>query len=373
MMRILVIGAGPAGLAAAKNFLQLGLNVEVVERHDDVGGLWYFGSLGSVAYTNLHLNSSKQFSEFSDWPMPEDYPLFPSHRQAWEYLKSYAHHFRIYEIIRFNCTVTKVSSLPNGGWRVSFQEHPEKEYDIVIVASGFHQHPDYPDFYDDFKNSTIRCIHSCEYRSPQQLQEKTVLVVGCGNSAADIAVDAAMVARKTFISIRTGHYFLPKTVLGYPVDQFAAFFIKLRIPLFIRRLLFRQLLKVLVGDPSRYGFPKPQYRLLDYPPLLGTELLNQTQHGRIEPVAEVVALEKQTIVLKNQRRLDNVDLVIFCTGYQPTVPYLAHQYLNWHHHGPELSLYMFHPDRDDLFILGNLEIPYHLWQQPYLSYLQLIQ
>src|SRR5262245_34932862 len=100
-----IIGAGSSGLAAAKNFLAAGIPFDCLEREDDLGGNWNFGKPHSSVYASTHLISSKPLTEYTDFPMPEEWPEYPSHEQALEYFRSYARHFGLYEHIQFKTAV----------------------------------------------------------------------------------------------------------------------------------------------------------------------------------------------------------------------------------------------------------------------------
>src|SRR5580693_4285358 len=91
-----IIGAGSSGLTVAKNLRAAGLAFDCLEREDDVGGNWYYGKPHSSIYRSTHLISSKPLTEYCDFPMPEEYPDYPNHRDVWEYLRSYARHFDLY-------------------------------------------------------------------------------------------------------------------------------------------------------------------------------------------------------------------------------------------------------------------------------------
>ncbi|HEX5515844.1 MAG TPA: NAD(P)-binding protein, partial [Gammaproteobacteria bacterium] len=120
--RVCVIGAGPSGIAAAKNCLQFALDVVVFEKNDKVGGNWVFNSKTghSSVYENTHIISSKVWSEYEDFPMPDDYPEYPNHRQLQAYFESYARHFGVYQHIRFNHTVQHVGRTLDGLWQVRY-------------------------------------------------------------------------------------------------------------------------------------------------------------------------------------------------------------------------------------------------------------
>ena len=100
-----ILGAGSSGLAAAKNFREAGIPFDCLERQDDIGGNWYFGSPASRVYASTHLVSSKRLTEYSDFPMPEEWAAYPSHRQTLEYLRAYARRFGLYEDIEFETAV----------------------------------------------------------------------------------------------------------------------------------------------------------------------------------------------------------------------------------------------------------------------------
>src|SRR5687768_14836146 len=106
---IAIIGAGPAGLATAKTFRQQGLSVEIIEREDDVGGNWYFGRPSSSVCHSTQMISSKRMSQLADFPMPKEYPPYPSHRQVLSYLRDYARHFGLYDVTRFQTEVKRVA------------------------------------------------------------------------------------------------------------------------------------------------------------------------------------------------------------------------------------------------------------------------
>ena len=106
-----IIGAGSSGIAAAKNFLAAGIPFDCLEREDDIGGNWYFGAPCSRVYASTHLVSSKALTEYSDFPMPAEWPEYPSHRQALQYLREYARAFGLYERIEFGVGVERAKPL----------------------------------------------------------------------------------------------------------------------------------------------------------------------------------------------------------------------------------------------------------------------
>ena len=92
--KVCIIGAGSSGLAAAKTFAERGIPFDCLEREDDIGGLWNETTGTGVVYDTTYLVSSRKYTGFEDYPMPEEYPTYPSHREALAYLRDYAQNFR---------------------------------------------------------------------------------------------------------------------------------------------------------------------------------------------------------------------------------------------------------------------------------------
>ena len=149
-VQVCVIGAGPSGIAAAKNAIRFGFDVVVFEKNDKVCGNWVFNAdTGhSSVYENTHIISSKTWSEYEDFPMPDHYPDYPSHRHLQAYFESYARHFHVYERIRFKHTVTRVTRTDEGKWAVVYTdeagETDTETFDQLMVANGHHWNPKYP-------------------------------------------------------------------------------------------------------------------------------------------------------------------------------------------------------------------------------------
>ncbi len=209
--KLLVIGAGPIGLAMAKALNERGIAYDHVDAGPGIGGNWRHG-----LYANVHIVSSKRTTAFADFPMPEDYPDFPSAAQMLRYLESYARRFGLDERVECGRQVTAVRPLPNDTWRVVLDGREERHYKGVVVCNGHHRAPRWPSYPGQ---ETANIIHAHDYREPAQLAGKRVLVIGGGNSACDIASEAARVGLSSDMSLRSGYWFLPKTFLGRPLTD----------------------------------------------------------------------------------------------------------------------------------------------------------
>src|SRR5438067_1309392 len=216
--RVCVIGAGPCGLTAVKNLLAAEVyNVVCYDEGDAIGGNWVFSEAKSrtSVYFSTHIISSKRLSEFEDYPMPADYPDFPSHRQLRTYFDSYAAHFGLEPYIRLRTRVERAQLGSDGRWSVSLSGGGQEIFDHLIVCSGHHREPYVPEHAGEF---TGEVLHSRDFKRGERFRDRRVLVIGGGNSACDIAVDISRVAARTCISFRRGYYIVPKLLFGRPID-----------------------------------------------------------------------------------------------------------------------------------------------------------
>ena len=224
-MRVCIIGAGPSGLAAAKNCLQAGLDFTIFEKNDKVGGNWVFNSKTghSSVYENTHLISSKTWSEYEDFPMPDEYPDYPNHSQMQQYFESYAKHFAIFPRISFDHTVEQVERRGDGKWLISYSHAgatTSDVFDYLMIANGHHNVPKYPEYPGTYSGYFL---HSHDFKTVDEFwRGKRILIIGAGNSACDIAVESARVSRTVGMSMRSPQWIFPKFIFGQPGDVFAA-------------------------------------------------------------------------------------------------------------------------------------------------------
>lgn len=355
--RLCVIGAGPSGLATVKALRDRGLACDCFERQDDVGGNWYFGKPNSSVYRSTHLISSKRLTEFKDFPMPKDYPPYPSHVQVLEYLRAYAREFRLYDDIHLNRSVERIEP-DQGGWIVKLaEETAPRHYARVFIANGHHWSPRWPTFPGALTGETM---HAHDYKSPEVLAGRRVLVIGAGNSGCDIAVEAAQHAAAAFISVRRGYHFLPKFMHGKPIDILGLNLQRLRFPLWLRRLISAALVRMVLGPPQRFGLPRPDHKLFETHPIINSQLFYQLGHGRIRAKPDAAQFDGEEVVFVDGSR-EQVDLVIFATGYDVRFPFIDESLMNWRDGFPDLHLFAFHPERDDLFVIGMIQPNGGLW------------
>ncbi len=360
-VRYAVIGAGPHGLSALKALLQNGIDADGFEREAEVGGNWNFGAENSRVYQSTHLISSKPFTQFPDFPMPDRFPDYPSHAQIKEYFTSYARHFGLLDRIRFQTDVVRVTPIDGGAtWLVTTRDRvsgveTSAEYAGVVIANGHNWNPKMP-HYPGQETFGGEIIHSAEYKGADILRGRRVLVVGAGNTGCDVAVDSAQNAAATWHSTRRGYYYNPKFVMGRPSDQTADLLLALRLPLALRRQAFKTTLKLTVGDFAKFGLKKPDHEFFETHPIVNQQLVYYVGHGDITPADDIDHFDADGVVFTDGRRAD-VDLVVFCTGYLVTFPFLpdAEEQLNWQGDHPVLALQVFTPRHRNLFVSGLIQ------------------
>ncbi len=347
-----VIGAGPMGLACARNLQRAGLDFVGLELHADVGGLWDIDNPHSTMYDSAHLISSRRMTEFAEFPMRESVAAYPHHREVHDYLSAYADHFDLRRHYEFGTRVLEAT--PDGnGWRL-VTEHDgvraERWFDGLLVASGTLHTPHLPELPGDFAGEVL---HSADYRSAEVFEGKRVLVVGCGNSGADIAVDAVHRAERVDLSVRRGYHFLPKFIAGRPVDTLGG---RLRLPRGLKQRVDAALIRAAAGRPSDFGLPDPDYRLYESHPVVNSLVLHHLGHGDITARRDIAAIDGHTVRFGDGEQGD-YDLILLATGYELDYPFLDRSLLNWPDDAdaPRLYLNVFHPERDNLFMMGMVE------------------
>jgi len=338
---VLVVGAGPAGLAAARALKARGLAYDQIEQLNGVGGIWDIDAPGTPMYETAHFNSSKTQSAFHGFPMSAELPDYPSHRQILSYLRDFADAHGLTEHIEFGTAVEELVQDDDGTWIVQLSDGRRRRYDGVLCCSGTQWVPSLPDLPGSFDGEVM---HSIDYRNMDQLRGRRVLVIGGGNSACDIVVDASRVAERAVISMRRGYWFIPKHVLGVPADVFAAN--GPHLPARLQQALFGTVLKVLYGSPDRWGLPKPDHRLFETHPVLNSHLYLALQHGDVTPRPGIADIKGSTVSFTDGTSED-VDLIIAATGYKHSVPY-AQTYFGSEQH-PDLYLTAFSREYEGLF------------------------
>ena len=149
MAEVCIVGGGPAGMAMARALLRQGVSFEVFERHDDVGGLWDPENPGTPVYQSAHFISSKTQSHYFDFPMPDDYPHYPSNRQILDYQRAFVDAHGLRDHVTFGVEVELAEPIASG-WRVHLSTGETREYGHLVAANGTNWHAVMPEFEGQF-------------------------------------------------------------------------------------------------------------------------------------------------------------------------------------------------------------------------------
>ncbi len=350
--RACVIGAGSSGITAIKALDDRGIPFDCFEKSDRIGGNWVFGNRNgmSSSYSTLHINTSRERMEYADYPMPASYPDFPRHDQIARYFDDYVDHFGLRDRIAFQTGVQHATRLDDGVWEIALDSGETRRYDALLVASGHHWDPRWPEppIPGSFGGEIIHAHH---YKDPSQLEGKRVVVVGMGNSAMDIAVDASYHAASTTLVARRGVHVVPKYILGRPLDA-GVRPSRLPFPWLLHGM--EVVLRLTVGSMERYGLPAPDHRLGQTHPTVSTRILDRLAHGEIAVKRQIAQLAGDRVRYADGSE-QAADLIVCCTGYRITFPFFDERFLAAPDN--ELVLYkrMFAPAHPGLYLIGFIQ------------------
>jgi NADPH-dependent 2,4-dienoyl-CoA reductase/sulfur reductase-like enzyme len=319
---VVIVGAGPAGLAAAVALKDRGIPAVVLDQSDSVASSW------RRRYDRLRLNTCRPFSHLPKRRFPKGTPMFPSRDQLIEHLERHAGEDGIE--LRMETRVERIDRA-NGGWALETSAG-ELRTPQVIAATGFEQEPIVPDWSGRgaFKGELM---HSSEYRNPEPFKGRRVLVVGPGCSGMEIAYDLTEGgASKVWLSARTPPNILMRTGPGgLPGDVIGVTL--LRLPPRIGDAIARFGRKQDLGDLTEYGLPIPAEGVMSRlrrtgqaPAIVDMEVIEAIKAGRIEMVRGVESLDETGVQLADGARAEP-DAVICATGYgrvlEPLVGHLG--------------------------------------------------
>src|SRR3954447_4112043 len=351
-----VIGAGSSGIAAAKALHERSVPFDCFEKGDRVGGNWVFRNKNgmSSAYRHLHINTSRDRMEYSDFPMPKSYPDFPHHTQIAAYFDDYVEHFGFRHRIAFETGVEHAERTA-GGWEVTLDDGQAERYDMLVVANGHHWNPRWPEPESPGQSGfTGEQVHAHHYVDAQPFKDRRVLVVGIGNSAMDIATEASYLAEHVTLSSRRGAYVLPKYLFGKPLDQIGVNRFTGAVPFAARRGILSALYRLGVGKVEDYGLPKPDHRIGEAHPTISADFLNRIVHGEVDHKPNVTSFDGATVTFEDGTSGD-YDVVVWCTGYKVTFPFFDEDFLSAPENDLPLFRRMWHPEIEGLAFFGLLQ------------------
>ena len=333
MLDSVIVGAGPAGLAASRELAERGLEHRVLEKGEGPGHCW------AHLYDSLRLHTGKHLSGLPGRPFPDSAPLFVPRDVFVAYLRDYADHFRLPVVPE--CAVHRIAPGgrpgedraavrpgPDGGGREqSRSRHPGPDHweietergllraRTVVVATGILSNPHTPRFrgQEDFPG---KIVHSVEYRRPGPFVGRRVLVVGAGNSAGEIAPELARAGAEVTVAIRSGANVVPRTVLGIPV-QYLAWGV-LKLPHRAREVIVKAFGQATRAVRGELPFPRPEGSPLDSIPLIGFGLVNAIRSGAVKLKGGIEGMSRDGVTFEDGAT-EPFDDVILATGYRPAL------------------------------------------------------
>jgi Flavin-binding monooxygenase-like len=351
--RVAVIGAGSSGLPVVRALREPGIAVECFERSSDVGGLWRYGNDNGLsgAYASLRTNVSRSRMAFPGFPMPESYGDFPHHSEMAAYLGAYADAYGLRTSIRFGTTVERLEPAADGRWWITLADGSRRSFDAVVVATGLFWSPRFARHPGTFEGAIS---HSHEYRTPEPFAGRRVLVVGAGQSAAEIAVEVSAVTRRTLMSVRGGAHVIPRLLGGRPYDAADVSPLN-RLPWRLLNAIYGMRVSRALGRAPA-SWPLPAGRILEGIPIVSSDLIPALRRGDVvvKPAIDRFDGDRVHFVDGSEERVDHV---VHATGYRISVPFLSSALLPAD--GRELPLYrrIVAPDVVGLYFAGFVDAP----------------
>ncbi|MFI0512591.1 flavin-containing monooxygenase [Streptomyces sp. WSLK1-5] len=307
---VYVIGGGPAGLSVAHALRARGVRAVVLEKSEQVGASW------RRHYDRLHLHTTRRLSALPGLPMPRRFGRWVSRDDVVRYLEKYAEFHELETVT--GVEVSRVERTPDGtGWLLHATGGRELTGAAVVVATGYNHTPLLPDWpgREEYKGELL---HAGEYRNPAPWAGRDVLVVGVGNTGAEIAVDLAEGgASRVRLSVRTAPHIVRRSTAGWAA-QYTGVLVR-RLPVGLVDRLARPMARLSVPDLSAHGLPRPDTGLYSRVkegaiPVQDVGLVDAVRTGRVEVVAAVEGFEDDKVLLADGTRV-TPDAVIAATGY----------------------------------------------------------
>ncbi len=308
---VYVVGGGPGGLSVAYALRARGVRAVVLERSERVGDSW------RRHYDRLHLHTTRRRSALPGLPMPRRFGRWPSRDDVVRYLEKYAEHHRL-EIVT-GVEVSRVERTPDGtGWLLRATGGRELTGAAVVVATGFNHTPRIPDW-PGRETYTGEFLHASGYRNAKPFAGRDVLVVGVGNTGAEIAVDLVEGgASRVRLAVRTPPHIVRRSTAGWPAQYSGILVRRLPVPLVDR--ISRLQARIAVPDLSGHGLPRPETGLYSRVregaiPVQDVGLIDAVRKGAVDVVAAVKGFEEGEVLLADGERVAP-DAVIAATGYE---------------------------------------------------------
>ena len=302
----IIIGAGPAGLAVAGRMKQNNVPFRILEQSQNIANSWH------QHYDRLHLHTIKSLSHLPGMKFPSDYPTYVPRKKLIEYYQGYTKHFNIEPDLDMEVISVKRNE---DVWHVK----TNKESLIaksVIFATGINRKPFCPNWPGKEKfEGTI--LHSSKYKNPNPFNAKKVLVIGMGNTGAEIAFDLSENNVETYLSVRSPVNIVPRDINGNPVQSTSKILAKLPFGNWIGK----KVAELVIGDLSSYGlemskdYPVKQLMETGKTPIIDIGTVKNIKNGKIKILPDLKSFKKNKICFIDEREMP-FDAVILATGYR---------------------------------------------------------
>lgn len=306
---VAIIGAGPAGLAVAACLRQAGVDFVLLEKEAQAAPAW------RSHYERVHLHTTKRYSSLPFVPFPKDYPRYVPRDLFADYLDAYAQRFDLRP--RFGQTVRMITRQARG-WHVEATSGA-LHASHVVIASGYNAEPLMPGFAgaDAFRGQRL---HSADYRNATPFAGQSVLIVGMGNTGAEIALDLVEGGARPTISVRGGVHIVPRELLGVPI-QVVGMAARL-MPQRINDALFPVILDLALGRLEKYGLKRPSQGMLQQIavasriPVIDVGTVGKIREGAIKVAPDIAEITEQGAHFADGKH-GEFDSIIFATGFRP--------------------------------------------------------
>ena len=367
MNKVAIIGAGPAGLAAARWLVREGFDPILFEQGNRLGGQWSADARYSGIWPSMHTNTCREMTQFSDLPHEAGTPVYPNNRTMLAYLERYADRFDLRPCIRLRTQVIAVRQSVGDGWSIRTMgddgvEH-EEVYPYAVVASGRFNKPRLPEVHglESFTGPN-GVIHAFHYKEPHRYVGQRVLVAGCSVSALEIASDLAMLgAARVVTTSRRQRYVVQKIVAGVPIEHLMhtrqAAKLQMQSPQ-VAAAELKRLILATSGSPETFGALKPDEDVAIAGVTQCQHYLSLVAEGRIGVKPWITSIEGQTVTFLDGSRKE-FDGLIFGTGFDLNLPFLSVELQRRLASSTSpLDLYecTFHPDLPGLAFAGMFQV-----------------
>lgn len=319
-----VIGGGWSGLYALKYLLEEKLDARLYEREANLGGVWLYKDTPAGVYQSTHVTSSKTFLHASDFPLPDDLPHFPKHDQILSYLTSYADHFNLRSHMHFNCDIVRVERGHHDQWIVALRcngNETKEFFDGLVITTGQHQTANDLRCVKPFDQFSGTTSHSITYKKPDEKlhRDKTVLIVGGGETGSDLAVELSSAARQVYMSIREGQWFQERLFGDQPADllfpmSFGFFGLYDNI---WGKIGWKLFIEPFWGEGGT-GISqwKPRGELFHGFLNKSRDVVQKVAAGLVIPKRNIATIKEQLVTFEGETKPIHIDHILFCTGYR---------------------------------------------------------